>query len=72
MIKNFVKLLTKAEPLRRGICDAGFAIDSVKIKLEQTFKLMSLNTEIKPIKLYDHGQASTRNPTHPFDCLLGG
>ena len=46
---EFVKLLTKREPLRAVFRDAGFATDSVKINVEQIFKLMSPSTEVKTI-----------------------
>ena len=45
----FVKLLAKREPLRAVFRDAGFASDSVKINVEQIFKLMSPGTEVKTI-----------------------
>jgi len=47
--EDFVKLLTKREPLRVVFRDAGFATDSVKINVEQIFKLMSPSTEVKTI-----------------------
>ena len=47
--EDFVKLLAKREPLRVVFRDAGFATDSVKINVEQIFKLMSPNTEVKTI-----------------------
>ena len=47
--EDFVKLLAKREPLRVVFRDAGFASDSVKINVEQIFKLMSPNTEVKCI-----------------------
>ena len=47
--EDFVKLLTKREPLRVVFRDAGFASDSVKINVEQIFKLMSPGTEVKTI-----------------------
>ena len=47
--EDFVKLLAKREPLRVVFRDAGFANDSVKINVEQIFKLMSPSTEVKCI-----------------------
>ena len=47
--EEFVKLLAKREPLRVVFRDAGFASDSVKINVEQIFKLMSPTTDIKTI-----------------------
>jgi len=47
--EDFVKLLAKREPLRAVFRDAGFASDSVKINVEQIFKLMSPGTEVKTI-----------------------
>ncbi len=47
--EDFVKLLAKREPLRVVFRDAGFASDSVKINVEQIFKLMSPSTEVKCI-----------------------
>lgn len=47
--EDFVKLLAKREPLRVVFRDAGFASDSVKINVEQIFKLMSPGTEVKTI-----------------------
>ncbi len=45
----FVKLLAKRRPWRAVFRDTGFASDSVKINVEQIFKLMSPNTEVKTI-----------------------
>ena len=45
----FVKELSQRHPLRVVFRDAGFASDSVKINVEQIFKLMSPNTEIKTL-----------------------
>jgi adenine-specific DNA-methyltransferase len=45
--EDFVKLLAKREPLRVVFRDSGFANDSVKINVEQIFKLMSPGTEVK-------------------------
>jgi adenine-specific DNA-methyltransferase len=47
--EDFVKLLAKQSPLRVVFRDAGFASDSVKINVEQIFKLMSPSTEVKTI-----------------------
>jgi adenine-specific DNA-methyltransferase len=47
--EEFVKLLAKQEPMRVVFRDAGFASDSVKINVEQIFKLMSPATDIKTI-----------------------
>ena len=47
--EDFVKLLAKRKPLRVVFRDAGFANDSVKINVEQIFKLMSPSTEVKTI-----------------------
>lgn len=47
--EEFVKLLAKREPLRAVFRDSGFANDSVKINVEQIFKLMSPGTEVKTI-----------------------
>lgn len=47
--EEFVKLLAKREPLRAVFRDSGFANDSVKINVEQIFKLMSPSTEVKTI-----------------------
>lgn len=45
----FVKQLAVRHPLRVVFRDAGFASDSVKINIEQIFKLLSPSTEIKVI-----------------------
>jgi adenine-specific DNA-methyltransferase len=47
--EEFVKLLAKRESLRVVFRDSGFANDSVKINVEQIFKLMSPSTEVKTI-----------------------
>ncbi len=47
--EEFVKLLAKREPLRAVFRDAGFSSDSVKINVEQIFKLMSPGTEVRTI-----------------------
>jgi adenine-specific DNA-methyltransferase len=47
--EEFVKLLAKREPLRAVFRDSGFARDSMKINVEQIFKLISPSTEVKAI-----------------------
>jgi adenine-specific DNA-methyltransferase len=47
--ETFVKTLASYKPLRVVFRDAGFASDSVKINVEQLFKLLSPATEIKTI-----------------------
>lgn len=47
--ENFVKELAKKEPLRVVFRDSGFKSDSVKINVEQIFKLVSPSTEVKCI-----------------------
>jgi adenine-specific DNA-methyltransferase len=47
--EDFVKQLAARSPLRTVFRDAGFASDSVKINVEQIFKLLSPSTEIKII-----------------------
>ena len=47
--EDFCKELAKREPLRVVFRDAGFKDDSVKINVEQIFKLMSPHTEVKTI-----------------------
>jgi len=47
--EDFVKELAKREPVRVVFRDAGFKDDSVKINVEQIFKLMSPRTDIKTI-----------------------
>ncbi len=47
--EEFIKELAKREPLRVVFRDAGFKDDSVKINVEQIFKLMSPHTEVKTI-----------------------
>jgi adenine-specific DNA-methyltransferase len=47
--EDFVKLLAKREPLRVVFRDAGFSTDSVKINVDQIFKLISPSTEVKTI-----------------------
>ena len=45
----FITELATLKPLRAVFCDAGFASDSVKINIEQIFKLLSPSTDIKTI-----------------------
>ncbi len=47
--EDFVKQLAARNPLRVVFRDAGFANDSVKINIEQIFKLLSPDTEIKTL-----------------------
>jgi adenine-specific DNA-methyltransferase len=47
--EEFVKELAKKQPLRVVFRDAGFESDSVKINVEQIFKLVSPSTEVKCI-----------------------
>lgn len=47
--EDFVKELAKRKPLRVVFRDSGFKDDSVKINVEQIFKLMSPHTEVKCI-----------------------
>ncbi len=47
--EDFVKQLAAYKPLRVVFRDAGFASDSVKINVEQLFKLLSPATEIRTI-----------------------
>ncbi|SOB58050.1 protein of unknown function [Pseudodesulfovibrio profundus] len=47
--EDFCKELAKREPLRIVFRDAGFKDDSVKINIQQIFKLMSPHTEVKTI-----------------------
>lgn len=47
--EDFVKELAKRKPLRVVFRDAGFKDDSVKINVEQIFKLMSPSTDVKTI-----------------------
>lgn len=47
--EGFCKELTKHQPLRVVFRDSGFKDDSVKINVEQIFKLMSPHTEVKCI-----------------------
>jgi adenine-specific DNA-methyltransferase len=47
--EDFVKELAKVQPLRAVFRDAGFKDSSVKINVEQIFKLLSPSTEVKCI-----------------------
>jgi adenine-specific DNA-methyltransferase len=47
--EEFVKSLAKRAPLRAVFRDSGFVSDSVKINVEQIFKLISPATEVKAI-----------------------
>lgn len=47
--EDFIKQLAQIKPLRAVFCDAGFANDSVKINVEQIFKLLSPTTELKTL-----------------------
>ena len=47
--EDFVRLLAERQPLRVVFRDAGFKDDSVKINVEQIFKLKSPHTDIKTI-----------------------
>lgn len=47
--EEFCKDLAKRQPLRVVFRDSGFNNDSVKINVEQIFKLMSSHTEVKTI-----------------------
>ena len=47
--EDFVKALAARHPLRAVFRDAGFGSDSVKINIEQIFKLISPTTEVKTL-----------------------
>jgi len=47
--ENFCKELSKRQPLRTVFRDSGFKDDSIKINVEQIFKLMSPHTDVKTI-----------------------
>jgi adenine-specific DNA-methyltransferase len=47
--EDFVQELAKREPLRAVFRDAGYSDSSVKINVEQIFKLISPHTEVKTI-----------------------
>jgi len=47
--EDFCKELARRESLRVVFCDSGFKDDSVKINIEQIFKLMSPHTDVRTI-----------------------
>lgn len=47
--EDFCKELAQRQPLRVVFRDSGFKDDSVKINVEQIFKLMSPHTDVKCI-----------------------
>lgn len=47
--EEFVKALAARHPLRAVFRDAGFGSDSVKINIEQIFKLVSPITDVKSL-----------------------
>ncbi len=47
--EDMIKILAKRKPLRSVFRDDGFGNDSVKINVEQIFKMMSPGTEVKTI-----------------------
>jgi adenine-specific DNA-methyltransferase len=47
--EDFVKALAKRKPLRAVFRDCGYGSDSIKINVEQIFKLISPTTEVKSI-----------------------
>lgn len=47
--EEFVKALAARHPLRAVFRDSGFGSDSVKINIEQIFKLISPTTEVKSL-----------------------
>ena len=47
--EDLVKVMAKREPLRAVFRDNGFATDAVKINVEQIFRQLSPNTDIKSI-----------------------
>lgn len=47
--EELVKQIAVRKPLRAVFRDAGFSSDSVKINVEQIFKLISPSTEVKAI-----------------------
>ncbi len=47
--EDMIKILAKRKPLRAVFRDDGFGSDSVKINVEQIFKMMSPGTEVKTI-----------------------
>lgn len=49
LTEDFCKALAKREPLRAVFRDAGYASDSTKINIEQIFKALSPQTELKTL-----------------------
>jgi adenine-specific DNA-methyltransferase len=47
--EDLVKILAKRKPLRAVFRDGSYDSDSVKINVEQIFKLISPTTEVKSI-----------------------
>ena len=47
--EDFCKMLAARQPLRVVFRDSGFRDDSVKINVEQIFKLISPHTDVKTI-----------------------
>ncbi len=47
--ETLVKQLAEFKPVRAVFCDNGFASDAVKINVEQIFKQMSPNTDVKSL-----------------------
>lgn len=47
--EEFIKILAERKPLRAVFRDSGFGSDSTKINVEQIFKLISPNTDVKTI-----------------------
>lgn len=47
--EDLVKELAKRKPLRAVFCDSSYASDSTKINVEQIFKLLSPETEVKSL-----------------------
>lgn len=47
--EDMVKKLVARKPLRVVFCDSGLSRDAVKINVEQIFKLLSPDTEVKAI-----------------------
>jgi adenine-specific DNA-methyltransferase len=49
IVEDLVKELAKRKPLRAVFRDSSFASDSVKINIEQIFKMLSPSTEVKSL-----------------------
>lgn len=49
LTEDFCKALAKRKPLRAVFRDAGYASDSTKINIEQIFKALSPQTELKTL-----------------------